>query len=139
MPRAAIVRIWAPALVDLLTGKARTTNVPADLALERVDVDIERDMLLFRATSRTFDNVHDGDAAPEFRVLLEREKTFPHIPENLTVDVRDGRLLLSSGTRTVEIKLNGRDSGLFVDGPVEWRLLRMFLEPAFWQFERSDA
>ena len=58
------------------------------------------------------------------------------VPDDLIVDIRDGRLVLSSGARAVTLSL-GRH-GPFGGGPVLWRRLQQaYLMPALAQFDRA--
>jgi hypothetical protein len=52
------------------------------------------------------------------------------VPENLTVDIREGHLFLSASGITVDLEIGGR-YGVFHRGPMPWsQLLRNHLAPA---------
>lgn len=61
------------------------------------------------------------------------------VPDDLVVDMRNGRITLTSGQRVVEIVAAGRN-GPFANGPISWkRLMLAHIEPALWQFHRCEA
>ena len=60
------------------------------------------------------------------------------IPEDLTVDIRGGKLYLASDGKVVDVELAGRH-GVFSHGPLPWRdLCYRHLAPALAQFSKPD-
>jgi hypothetical protein len=59
------------------------------------------------------------------------------VPDDLTVEIRSGKVILASKGRYVELEISRRGGGIFFDGPVKWsELERRYLEPALYQLTR---
>lgn len=62
------------------------------------------------------------------------------VPDDLTIDIRGGKVYLSSKGRTVEIEYTHRGGGVFVNGPVKWRDIQYrYLLPALAQLTAGGA
>lgn len=60
-------------------------------------------------------------------------------PEDLTIEIRGGRVYLRSAGRVVEFDFSGRD-GMFRNGPLPWKFIEMaFLAPALSALQSPQA
>jgi hypothetical protein len=61
------------------------------------------------------------------------------IPDDLTVDVRDGLIKLASNGKFLTIEHGGRH-GIFMNGPLPWSIVvERWLRPALSQLRKSAA
>lgn len=73
--RFKLISLRPDTLSDLLAGRARITNMPADAYLTRFGYDVSEDAVLGIVVSRSFEPVPFGDRVPygEFHVEVSEQ------------------------------------------------------------------
>lgn len=59
--------------LDVLTGRVRVVDFPADTELRRVSYDVYTDRILFLIESQSFDPIPKGQTIPEWQVMGQKE------------------------------------------------------------------